>query len=355
MTSSSIRPNNFDLIRLIAAIQVVVVHGIEHLELSSQISSGLQFLIHTVPGVPVFFVTSGFLISRAWERQNTATGYFLNRAIRIYPALYVCFVISILSVLIASPESLFRSNLRELVTWIVAQLSFGQFFNPSFLRDYGVGVLNGSLWTIPVELQFYIALPIVYWMLCLRARVNDSYLFLLMFVFFSFSCFYQLVLKSWLPANAQKLVVVSMFPHFWLFLLGVVAQRNWEFLSRYFSDRLLIWLLVYGLCVVCFNSLGCSVTGNNQFPLVSFFLAGLVLAAAFSLRDASEFFLKGSDISYGIYIYHMVVLNFLLAYGYSGTSQGFLLLIVGTLVLAYLSWKFVEKPALLRKTRSVAA
>jgi peptidoglycan/LPS O-acetylase OafA/YrhL len=44
---------------------------------------------------------------------------------------------------------------------LAAQLTIGQFYNPAFLRGFGVGVLNGSLWTIPVELQFYLLLPLL--------------------------------------------------------------------------------------------------------------------------------------------------------------------------------------------------
>ena len=44
--------------------------------------------------------------------------------------------------------------------------------HPDFLRGYGVGVLNGSLWTIPVELQFYALVPLIYWSLSLRARTG---------------------------------------------------------------------------------------------------------------------------------------------------------------------------------------
>ena len=48
--------------------------------------------------------------------------------------------------------------------WFVAQSTFFQFFNPDFLRGFGVGVLNGSLWTIALELQFYILTPILFWL-----------------------------------------------------------------------------------------------------------------------------------------------------------------------------------------------
>jgi len=46
--------------------------------------------------------------------------------------------------------------------WILAQLSVAQFYNPGFMRSYGTGILNASTWTISIELQFYILVPLIY-------------------------------------------------------------------------------------------------------------------------------------------------------------------------------------------------
>ena len=56
--SNDITTNNFDLIRLFAASQVAITHASEHLGFNHPIIDAIAFL----PGVPIFFFISGFLI-----------------------------------------------------------------------------------------------------------------------------------------------------------------------------------------------------------------------------------------------------------------------------------------------------
>ena len=87
---SSARHNNFDLIRLLAAAQVVFVHAVGHtpvLESHPPWLRGLLDVVVMFPGVAVFFVISGFLVPRSYERLRDRPGtYFMHRALRIYPA-----------------------------------------------------------------------------------------------------------------------------------------------------------------------------------------------------------------------------------------------------------------------------
>lgn len=147
------RHNNFDLIRLLAAMQVALGHSISHLDINIYIP-----LLQYFPGVPIFFFVSGFLISLSYERSASFSIYSKNRFLRIYPALWVCLILSLVSVVLAGYEIPINLGLLK---WLVAQLTWGQFYNPQFLRDYGVGVLNGSLWTIPVEISFYLIFPLI--------------------------------------------------------------------------------------------------------------------------------------------------------------------------------------------------
>ena len=57
-SSNTIRPNNFNIIRLIASVQVMINHGVYHLNLESSWLLVLNKALSFIPGVPIFFITS---------------------------------------------------------------------------------------------------------------------------------------------------------------------------------------------------------------------------------------------------------------------------------------------------------
>src|SRR4051794_31062121 len=90
---SMFRNNNFDLLRLFAATEVLFSHSYWHFEMPDPI--WLTYL-HNFPGIPIFFVISGFLISASYERKSDLKNYVRNRALRIYPALWFCIILTVL-------------------------------------------------------------------------------------------------------------------------------------------------------------------------------------------------------------------------------------------------------------------
>src|SRR3982751_5707401 len=77
--------NNFDLIRLLAALQVLYGHSAGWLKLPP-LPAPTSYAVARFPGVAVFFVISGFLVTRSFlESRSGIAGYFSRRALRIYP------------------------------------------------------------------------------------------------------------------------------------------------------------------------------------------------------------------------------------------------------------------------------
>lgn len=336
-----LRPNNFDLIRLAAALQVVLLHSVEGLGLSLP---NWAEPIRWFPGVPIFFVLSGFLVSLSYERNPDIRSYAVSRLLRIFPALWVCFFLSLLSVAWIRPDRLTLASPADLVSWGAAQLSIGQVFNPSFLRDYGVGALNGSLWTIPVELQFYAVIPILYFALGLHRRRSAALVPLIIA-----SLVLNRVFAGWKLSSdslAMKLFGTTFVPHVWYFLVGIFVQRNFGRLRSLFAGKAMRWVTAHLAGCALLAPLGWHVSGNLIGPLPSLTLIGVTFSLAYTAPTLSERLLQRNDVSYGTYLYHMVIVNAVIEMQWARTTTTILAVFTLTLACATLSWKFVEQPAL---------
>lgn len=309
------RHNNFDLLRLIAAVQVATSHTLAHFfDMHSA-------MLEAIPGVPVFFVISGYLVSKSYERSSLSS-YAVNRALRIFPGLWVCLAVSI------AIASMWGVSFAHAGSWIVGQATFVQFYNPPFLRDFGVGVLNGCLWTIPVELQFYLAVPLIYF-----AIKTTRGLILAILVCAVVNCLYA----NWGESFAQKLVGVTLPIYLYMFLMGVLLQKNMGFIDRYLKGRLPLWIGVYLIVALGGHIAGLRAGGNFVNPVQAMALAMLVISAAHAKPVTLKY-----DLSYGIYLYHMPVVNLLLESGHRNAFEVAWL----TTALALASWLLVERPAL---------
>ena len=342
------KTNNFDLIRLAAALQVALIHAVADLRIATP-NWHLRAIADLFPGVPIFFFISGFLISKSFEKNSVLREYALNRFLRIYPGLAVCFLLSLLSVWLTGYFARINVSSAAFLLWATAQLSVAQFYNPEFMRHYGLGVLNGSTWTIAVELQFYVLVPLMYCVMRWQGLSRRRFNLILVCLILGF----MIVNQAYLYAAAfhsrplwYKLAGVSFAPWFYMFLIGVLFQRNFERVQRRLAGRFIPLLIAYcalGLAASGFLGWG---FGNSLNPVLFIALSMVTFAAAFSANTLSDRLLHRNDLSYGVYIYHGPVINLLLATGLEAGWIGFAIAIASTLGLSYASWHLVEKPAL---------
>lgn len=346
------RINNFGLIRLLAALQVLFCHTVEHLELKdNKVFFFLgEKIIYYFPGVPIFFTVSGFLIFASFEKNHNAVKeYFFNRIVRLYPALWVCLLVTILLLLHAYPGNFTDILLSgTFYIWILEQLTFFQFHTPDLLRFWGVGTPNGSLWTIAVEVQFYLLIPFIYYVL---EKQYVKKIFLICIV----ACLSILCNYFFGTFNHEsllyKLAAVSIFPYLYCFMFGIIAYIKWEQIKNYFAGKFIFWLTIYLIYInVLGNVLNLQLVSyfvSTPFHLITnILLSGLTLSAVFTYRDLSNFLLGENDLSYGIYIYHMLVINFFVQYGLIKKGYFVISIFLIVITVAIFSWKFIEQPIL---------
>lgn len=215
--NNQLQNNNFDLIRLLAALQVLIIHYTHHLGLGNIFIDLLKFL----PGVPIFFFLSGYLITSSWLRlkSDKLKNYSKNRFLRLYPALITCIIVTIISI-VFSGYSLNHVEWQNLAIWIFTQVSFLQFYNPEFMDNYATGTFNGSLWTISVEIQFYILTPIITFLILRYKKI-----FILIFIFFVACNLFNSFLNE--RSNfLEKLFSRSAMPWLYMYIFGSYLAIN---------------------------------------------------------------------------------------------------------------------------------
>ena len=153
--SSFKKENNFNLLRLLFALQVFVDH------LDGYFTFPDSTFLNFFPGVPGFFFVSGFLIYGSYLNSTDDRNYFVNRFLRIYPALFFVVLICFFYLIYLKGTGHFITNFDIYFLWLLGQLTFLQVFTPEIFNDVGTGVINGSLWTISIELMFYLLIPFI--------------------------------------------------------------------------------------------------------------------------------------------------------------------------------------------------
>lgn len=332
--------NCFSLLRLIAAVQVMLVHIGDHFEVDSVFITALKIF----PGVPIFFFMSGIMIYGACERSEGAwLKFFLNRFLRIFPALWVCVILSTCSVYFLGYTPILKEGTGSVVTWLLAQMSIVQFYNPDFMRAYGTGVLNGALWTISVELQFYFLAPIIYFILKKEKKG-------LLFLIFGISALLNFVSLYGMDTAGivSRALRITFLPWIFIFILGCMVSHYKNFAKRIldFSYPLTLILFVGSMFFL-------GTYKRNASNSINFVAILLLCVLVYKLGHEKKLINNGIrrltdkiDLSYGMYLFHIPIINaFLWAKAFSLTTN-IIMTISLTFIIAVASWFLVEKPAL---------
>ena len=335
-SSNSFQTNNFDLIRIVTATLVLINHSFAHLKLSVPF---WYTIIQQFQRVPMFFVMSGFLLSASFEKNSDLNRYSRNRISRIYPGLWACLLLTIILFWVVADQNFLRP---ETIPWLIAQMA-GLIYTPGFLDSFGYGSYNGSLWTIVVELQFYMVLPVIYILYKKFSKGSNNKLFYFLFVLSMGLAILLRFSTEFFGAHKHtinNLIRYSFLPYAYIFIAGILLQRLKIWQWRIIRGKALLWMTAFLIYKYLVPSHPISDIGSMIL------LAICTVSLGYSLPGIATRYLKNNDLSYGVYLYHGMLLAILVELNIIGSMEYFIMVLVLTFFLAWLSYKYIEAPAM---------
>lgn len=336
------RQNNFNALRLMAAIMVMVGHmayltgGLP----ATILGAGVQAI-----GVQIFFLIGGYLITKSYLSDPHPIRYLCKRVLRIFPPLIV-FVL--LAVFVAGP---LLSSLpadvyfRQYSTWNYLRnlLLFPIYYLPGvFQENIYPGAVNGSLWTLPVEFFMYLILPLLLNITGIRQNrryAKPLWIALTMFVF------------------AANLYRIAYYPNFRLVIYGTDWMQAMSIIPFYFIGSMFATCIPkekLNLQIAALLLLGSMIFRTNNLTeviLLSIALSYFVFSFAFAPMPAFAKLMQKQEITYGLYLYGFFIQQLLVdvianrMHISIGCNLYILLSVPLTAGFAYLSAVFVETPA----------
>ena len=323
------RHNNFDLLRLLAALSVIFSHAFLLAENSQDhdplmILTGGQTILGLV-GVFTFFTISGYLISQSFEATPSPWVFLAKRALRIFPGLLACLAVCVFAIgpaVTSLPLSEYFSRPETYLFFArnaVLDINYNRLPGVLFWQGNIGGIVNGPLWSLPSEALLYL-------MLCglgiCRLLVLPVTLAL---VAIGIVCL-------WVDTSGEIIGSTGWLLGF--FAAGMCCYRLRD--TAVFGRRWR-WLALAGLVA--------SVPAHvfvAAFPLFgSYLLISLARDPRLPMLRAARF----GDLSYGLYIYGWPIEQCVIYArgGHATWWQVFAIAGIASAATALLSWHLVEK------------
>lgn len=325
------RQNNFDALRVLAAISVIFSHSFlvaEGTGVNEPLNrlTGNQAMLG-LAGVFVFFAISGFLVTQSFEQTHGPLRYLAKRCLRIFPAYIVVLVLSafVLAPIVTTLPlaDYFRrpEPYRYVLDNLVFSLKMHQLPGVVFVNNPVGAEINGSLWSLGYEFEMYLMVLVLGTLRLINLPV----------------CLLLLALGM-----ACIGVPALGFLGGWGWMLAFFAAGMvlYKLRGRHIFDWRIAMVALVGL--VASAPLGQFIL---LFPLFGCYLAlYIALHPRLPVIRAARF----GDLSYGLYIYGWPSQQTViwLLHGHASWWQVFLLATLLAGALAFLSWHLIEKRAL---------
>ena len=329
------RDNNFNLLRILAALGVLVSHAYP-ISLGFGTAEPLSGLLGGVTlgtvSVMIFFSISGFFITRSFAGRSSMARFLQARGLRLFPALVVVLLVTLLvcgfwlttaapGVFWAAAPDYFLRN----VTLFVLRYDLPGVFaaNP-----YGAPI-NGSLWTLNYEVLCYLGVILA----GLAGLLERPWLFGAALA--GFAIVYGVNLVHPLHPRIDSLLMLA--------LPFGIGMSFWVW-------RRVIPLSVALAVVLLILAYFARQTPITE-PVLALALSYTVFVIGYAKSPVLAAYNRMGDYSYGTYVYAFPIQQMLASFGVVTPFANMALALPATLICAVLSWHLVEAPAMRLKDR----
>lgn len=325
--------NNFDVLRLIFASMVMLFH----IGVLTQVPSlaWLQTYVSSAFGLQGFFFVSGFLVTLSYDKSSNLASYAWKRARRIGPAYVTVVLLAAFGFVMLSALSwteYFASHeWRSYVFWNLLLMNFVSPDLPSVFEDHYKQAINGSLWTIKVEVAFYCMMPLMAYL----GRHVGKWKAMIGLLFASIIWRVGLDLYgTHTGVDFWSKLAIQAPGQFAFFVAGAIAYER----THLGLPPPQAWMAALAVATY-------ALTSGLFHELVAPFAVGV---AVYWAAIGAPFVGRASrygDFSYGTYLYHWPIIQMLIALGaytYS-PAAAVATTIAATLLMAVCSWYLVER------------
>lgn len=313
--------NNFTILRLVFATLVVVGHFIA---LPGTVPTYRLFGYADFP-IDAFFIISGYLVTDSFDRKPHVGGFYIRRVFRIYPLYLTIILIQAVAMLVLLGG--ISEHMPGLVKYLAYNLVFANFLShdiDGLLSGINNPGINPSLWTLKIEMGYYLILPLLYY-----GIRRWGFIFLLL-TFLASTVFFELCTYYGKEALAKQLPAQLRF-----FIVGMALWR--------YRDRIVLPLPL--TIAATLGVLGFCMAEPYPFlrPLYPVCTGLFVFLCAVRLPALP----MNLDISYGVYLIHGPIIQLMLFLGLLQTTPLFLAgLLVTVYTLAFLAELLIERPGI---------
>jgi len=320
--------NRFDFLRLLFAGLVALYHAVY---LSGINRDGMweNTLARAAElSIQGFFIISGALVLGSLINSEKTSLYAEKRIRRLYPAYVVVILVPALIALFVS------ANAQGVFAYVLPNLLFLNFIEPTLpgLFENYAGIVNGALWTLKIEVMFYIALPVIWWFIRKPGKLSTA-VWIALFLgaeiwrqfFIHFDHEYSAQLARQLPGQMGY------------FACGMLLSQH---MYRLANPRFWWPVVATAVVVLTFRIPELHIL---RPPALTLLIAYVAFAAGPKLSAA-----RFGDLSYGVYITHFPIIQACILLGiFANPAAGLVVSLGLTMMASYALWHLVEKPALL--------